>query len=314
MQFITFLSAERPSQPLNECWTGELQQPPQRKLQRLIVLIAECDGPADTVIAYGIDPDHVDPTKDTIAFERRLPTAQIGALFKRIVDGQPFRSIVNGVLDPESVDVTPVMPPTQGPKVQTVLTYAAALRIDEKLAQVGASRIGGTRGLESASRGPVEPQVRGVTATDGVTRLVASSSVVRVTDGSGRHGSHRSRRLIVVISDPGIGHDLVAHAIDPVGGEGGHVVFEGEIPRANLGAFIKDVVDGHRPAPGRIAGDSTAVRGGLGLDGVADIPDRSSRDAVRRVVLALAASIDSDQRLADAVASGEPDRLASNAP
>jgi hypothetical protein len=315
MQVITFLVAERPSGKVDPCW-GELQ--------RLIVLVAECEHPAGTVIAsgidpdhvdsavdrsvivYGIDPDHVDSGVDTGVFEIIIPSARLGGILKLIVDGQPSL---------DSVDVTPTMPPTQGPKLRAALDYAASLRIDEKLAQVGALRITGARGLESPSSEAVQPLVQG--ATRGLIRLVAALSVVRVDHGSGQPGRRvppGSRRLIVGISETGIGHALVACAIDPVGADGGDVVFEHGMRRADLGTFIEDMIDGHEAPRARNAGASTATPGELGLDEATDIPGRSSRDAVRRVVLALAASIDSDQRLADAVASGEPDRMASNAP
>jgi hypothetical protein len=317
MQFITFLAAKRPSEPQNNCWTVELQ--------RLIVLVAECEGhevfadrtgPAvdSPVIVYGIDPDHVDSRFDTGVFELIIPSAKVGVILKCIVEGQKLQ-YMSDEPNPMSVDVTPTMPPTQGPKMRAALDYAADLLIHEKLAQVGASRTGGARGLESASSRAVQPLIQA--ATHGVTRVVASLSMVRVDDGSwqlGRHGSDQRRRLIIRISDPGIDHELVARAINLVGGDGGDVVFEHEIPRADLGAFIRDVIDGHLAARDRNAGASTATRGGLGLDGDTDIPGRSSRDAVRRVVLALAASIDLDPRPADAVASGEPARMASNAP
>jgi hypothetical protein len=136
MRFST-LSIARTSSSPSEFWGNA---------QRLVIIVATTDV-ADVLVAYGVDPEHgVGPEHSQQVFETSVWANQLGSFFKFLVDGNPgagaggrFESVALGGItpDPNSVDVPAQQPPPPGPKAQVVLTYAAAVRSGESLAEVG---------------------------------------------------------------------------------------------------------------------------------------------------------------------------------
>jgi len=105
-------------------------------LTRLIVIVEKCDGSDESLIAYGVVPDHLDPDRGQPVFARRLAADELGAFLERIVNGNdPDSAAERGGLS-RSVDTPVDQPPTTGPKIRVVLRYASTLRNDELVAQV----------------------------------------------------------------------------------------------------------------------------------------------------------------------------------
>jgi hypothetical protein len=140
-------------------------------------------------------------------------------------------------------------------------------------------------------------------------KLVASCSVVR------RHGESWPfwpdgwpdgvDRIIIIVLDPDPSGDVVvAHGIDPDRKHGrGRIVFETELRRADLGAFIKTVVDGGKLATARGLGEPAVADRTASAQNVVVMSNPDPDHPTRRLVLALAAALHSDQNLAEAVAN-----------
>jgi hypothetical protein len=161
-------------------------------------------------------------------------------------------------------------------------------------------------------------------------KFVTSLSVDRMHGASIPFWPHGVKRLVVVVVHPDPdGETLVAYGVDPDYRQGqghGRVVFEAELPRARLSAFIAAVIDGNRAVVDRhLTVGVTEGRVGTGpldyddagelvrpcADGavvVISYPDPG--DAGRKkIALALAAAIRSDEALAEAVARRYPPRI-----
>ena len=153
-------------------------------------------------------------------------------------------------------------------------------------------------------------------------KFVTSLSVDRMHGASIPFWPHGVKRLVVVVVHPDPGEDtLVAYGVDPDHGHGhgrGRVVFEAELPRARLSAFIKAVIDGDKAVVDRHKTVTMVeTRAGAGEPGYPDAGElvspcadeavvvvsyRDPGDPGPKVALALASAIRSDEDLAEAVA------------
>ena len=121
---------------------------------RLVVVVTPTSiDSTDYLIAYGIDPQRVDPVTDTPVFERLLPSDGLGEFFRYLINGQSDEgdatTIANdpllatlaksGRVDANSVDIS--NPPTQppGPKVSVLFAYASSITTDTSLAELSGS-------------------------------------------------------------------------------------------------------------------------------------------------------------------------------
>jgi hypothetical protein len=151
MRIITSLSIERLNQQPSPLWGDDPDRRVYRNLQRLLVIVAE-DDDLDGLVAYGVDPDHLDPACDEPVFERRLVAGEVGMLLQCVVDGgTPAPTTEPDGLD-KSVDVPIGQPAPSGPKMRVVFRYARAMHTDELVAQLSADAPAAT------TQDPPQPQ------------------------------------------------------------------------------------------------------------------------------------------------------------
>lgn len=142
MEFST-LSVTRPNNPPLVLWG---------KAPKLIVVVALTRyNTADFLLAYGIDPQHVDPEHDTPVFERLLPVDGLGEFLRTLVGGEPgmlaadevdpvmtmLQEQLGGEIIANSVDVTNTQPPPPGPKLSVLFTYTTSITKVESMAESG---------------------------------------------------------------------------------------------------------------------------------------------------------------------------------
>ena len=123
-------------------------------MTRLVVVVTTTTYQSrDYLIAYGIDPQHVNPVSDTLVFERLLPIDGLGEFLRVLIDGEPAVPAVdeveadpvladlandsNGEVIANSVDISNPPTPTPGPKVAVLFAYASAITSDTALAELG---------------------------------------------------------------------------------------------------------------------------------------------------------------------------------
>jgi hypothetical protein len=107
------------------------------------------------LLAYGVDPAHVNPQVDTPVFERMLPLDGLSDFLTFLIDGDPEElSPPDEVLDDpilsglaarssggiiaNSVDVTNADPQPPGPKLTVVFALATSITTDHSVAAVDA--------------------------------------------------------------------------------------------------------------------------------------------------------------------------------
>jgi hypothetical protein len=124
-------------------------------------------------------------------------------------------------------------------------------------------------------------------------KLVTWLSADRMRGAEGPFWPSQVKRLTVVVWRPDPHHDaMLAIAVDPDHDRGrGHVVADATLSHAQLGAFIKAVVEGKR-----IERDH--------CHDVTPVPDCGQR--AHKTALALAKAIRADVRLAEAVLNPDP--------
>jgi len=153
-------------------------------------------------------------------------------------------------------------------------------------------------------------------------KFITSLSVDRAPGASPPLWPHGVQRLVVVAVQPEPSRNaVVAYGVDPDHDHGhGRVVFEAVMSRAQLSAFIKDVMDGDQAACDRhrliAALEHRSGEHGLraAVDALASLLEeaaiaiayRELGDPGLKVARALAASIRTDESLAEAVANPRP--------
>ena len=115
---------------------------------QLVVVVSPSPDEPDFLIAYGIDPEHVNPEVDMPVFERMLRSDGLGVFLSVLVGGPDFSS---GDVDPtllgfsgegsgpviaNAVDVSNSQPPAPGPKLTVVFALASSIADDHSLAAV----------------------------------------------------------------------------------------------------------------------------------------------------------------------------------
>lgn len=107
------------------------------------------------LLAYGIDPAHVNPQVDAPVFERMLPRDGLSDFLSFLIDGDPdelgppdevlgdpvlskFAAPGGGGIIANSVDVTNADPQPPGPKLTVVFALASSITSDQSLAALGA--------------------------------------------------------------------------------------------------------------------------------------------------------------------------------
>jgi hypothetical protein len=151
MKFVTSLSVDRMHGASIPFWP--------HGVKRLVVVVVHPDPDEDTLVAYGVDPDHRHGhARGRIVFEAELPRARLSTFIKAVIDGD--RAVVDrhktismvesraGAGEPGSPDTGELVSPCAdeavvvvsyrdpgdpGPKV--ALGLAAAIRSDEALAE-----------------------------------------------------------------------------------------------------------------------------------------------------------------------------------
>lgn len=133
MKVLKSLRVERPNRQPGRLWGS---------VQRLIVVVTECEGFEGSVIAYGVDPEHTDAARDKPIFEEWMRSTQLDAFLARLQQGDaPWATgtlRTMPVVDAATVNALPVddsgtidypspRPPTTGPKLQRIFSYAHTL-------------------------------------------------------------------------------------------------------------------------------------------------------------------------------------------
>jgi hypothetical protein len=118
------------------------------RVPQIVVVVASISYKlTDCLLAYGVDPNHL----DAFVFVRLLPAPALGEFFKALLDGDaddpelddywvPWTEaveVVGAPVEANSVDVVTPVPTPTGPKAQVVFAYAAALNQVEALAELG---------------------------------------------------------------------------------------------------------------------------------------------------------------------------------
>lgn len=123
--------------------------------QQLVVVVTPVTYERQSyLLAYGIDPAHVNPQVDTPVFERMLLRDGLGDFLSFLIDGDPDElSPSEEVLDDpvlselarsgggiiaNAVDVTNSNPQPPGPKLTVVFALATSITSDQSLAAVSA--------------------------------------------------------------------------------------------------------------------------------------------------------------------------------
>ena len=123
--------------------------------QQLVVVVAQVTYQRRSyLLAYGVDPAHVNPLVDAPVFERMLPRDGLGDFLSFLIDGDPDEISADEVLDDpvlsdlaahsdggiiaNAVDVTNADPQPPGPKLTVVFALASSITSDQSLAALGA--------------------------------------------------------------------------------------------------------------------------------------------------------------------------------
>lgn len=126
-----------------------------RNAQQLVVVVTQVTYKRRSyLLAYGVDPAHVNPLVDTPVFERMLPRDGLGDFLSFLIDGDPDEiSAREALADPvlselagpdgggivaNAVDVTNADPQPPGPKLTVVFALATSITSDQSLAAVAA--------------------------------------------------------------------------------------------------------------------------------------------------------------------------------
>jgi len=129
MKYIASLFVERRSDAPSALWGDDVAEGIHRDLQRLAVLVWTRDDTEDSVLCYGVDPDHTDPLVDQPVFAKVVPVPKLGAFLKIVLDGE--QSTLGGGALADSVDISNAQPPPAGPRIHVVFGYAQSLPTDE---------------------------------------------------------------------------------------------------------------------------------------------------------------------------------------
>jgi hypothetical protein len=101
-------------------------------LDRLVIAVFQTTyNGGSWLIAYGIDPAHTDPERDSYVFWQILGPRDLGTFLQFLLDGS---EVENSPIELQGLDITTSQPPPPGPNV--VFAYADSLTADDGLLKV----------------------------------------------------------------------------------------------------------------------------------------------------------------------------------